>query len=87
MKPKDKVLLAYDLTQDNVELERIQAGLINSTWCIKCGYNIFILQKINHTILKIRNASRMIDDYIKRNHPRSEEEKDFSKIHIPEDYF
>jgi hypothetical protein len=67
MTPKEEVLEAYDLP-DNVEVEPIHNGLINSTWHIKNSHNSFILQKINHQVFKdpdaIASNVRMIADYL-----------------------
>ena len=73
MTPKDEVLEAYDLP-DNVEVEPIHNGLINSTWRIKNSHSSFILQKINHQVFKdpdaIASNVRMIADYLLKKNPQ-----------------
>ena len=73
MTPKEEVLEAYDLP-DNVEVEPIHNGLINSTWHIKNSHNSFILQKINHQVFKdpdaIASNVRMIADYLLKKKPQ-----------------
>ncbi|MEO9021469.1 MAG: aminoglycoside phosphotransferase family protein [Ginsengibacter sp.] len=73
MKPNEKVLAAYDLEIDKIEIESINTGLINSTWFIKNSHESFILQKVNHTIFKNPNAIadniRFIANYLLKNNP------------------
>ena len=73
MTPKDEVLSAYDLAINDVEIERIHNGLINSTWHIKNSHNHYILQKVNHSIFKkpaaIASNMRLIADYLKQHDP------------------
>jgi thiamine kinase-like enzyme len=73
MTPKDQVLSAYDLAINDVELERISNGLINSTWRIKNLHRNFILQKVNDSIFKkpeaIASNVRLIADYLQQHYP------------------
>jgi Ser/Thr protein kinase RdoA (MazF antagonist) len=73
MTPKDEVLSAYDLAINDVEIERINNGLINSTWLIKDSRNHFILQKVNNSIFKnpeaIASNVRLIADYLRQHDP------------------
>jgi Ser/Thr protein kinase RdoA (MazF antagonist) len=70
---KDEVLSAYDLAINDVELERINNGLINATWRIKNPHKNFILQKVNHHIFKkpeaIASNVRLIADYLQQHFP------------------
>jgi hypothetical protein len=73
MTPKDEVLSAYDLAINDVEIERIHKGLINSTWRIKNSHRNFILQKVNHSIFKkpeaIASNVRLIAEYLQQHDP------------------
>lgn len=73
MTPKDEVLSAYDLAINDVVIERINNGLINSTWLIKNSRNHFILQKVNNSIFKkpaaIASNVRLIADYLRQHDP------------------
>lgn len=73
MTPKDEVLAAYDLSTNDLEIEPINNGLINSTWKIKAGQREFILQKINHFVFKspeaIASNMRLIADYLHQHFP------------------
>lgn len=68
-----KILTAYNLNQDHLEVETINNGLINQTWRIKNSHGDFILQRINDTIFKqpsaIASNLRMLADYLSENYP------------------
>jgi thiamine kinase-like enzyme len=70
---KDEVLSAYDLAINDVQLERINNGLINATWRIKNPQKNFILQKVNHNVFKkpeaIASNVRLIADYLQQHFP------------------
>ena len=70
---QDKVLSAYDLAINDLQIERIHNGLINSTWLIKKPHNYFILQKVNHHVFKkpeaIASNIRLITSYLLKQHP------------------
>ena len=74
MTPKDEVLTAYDLDINNLEVEPINNGLINSTWHIKNSHKSYILQKVNHNVFKnpdaIASNIRLIADYLLKNNPQ-----------------
>lgn len=71
---KDEVLTAYDLEINDLKVEPILNGLINSTWLIKNSFNSFILQKVNHTVFKnpeaIATNIRLIADYLVKHEPQ-----------------
>jgi thiamine kinase-like enzyme len=68
-----EILKGYDILNDHIEIERVNTGLINQTWCIKNGEKDFILQKINQLVFKDPGAIafnvRMIADYLNKNNP------------------
>lgn len=68
-----EVLSDYNLTEDQLEVEPINNGLINKTWLVKNSHKVFILQKVNHNIFKnpqaIASNMRMIADYLFKNDP------------------
>ena len=68
-----KILTAYNLSQDQLEVEPINNGLINKTWRIKNSHGDFILQRINDAIFKqpsaIASNLRMLSDYLSENYP------------------
>jgi len=70
----DEVLSAYDLEMNDMVIERINNGLINSTWRIKNPHQNFILQKVNHDIFKnpaaIASNIRLIAEYLKKCFPQ-----------------
>jgi Ser/Thr protein kinase RdoA (MazF antagonist) len=74
MTPKEEILSAYNLGVNNLEIEPIHNGLINSTWQIKNAHGRFILQKVNHQIFKkpdaIARNIRMISDYLSQHNPK-----------------
>ncbi len=73
MKPTDEVLSAYDLSINDVDIERIHTGLINSTWLIKNSHNHYILQKVNDGIFKkpyaIASNVSLIAKYLNKTDP------------------
>ena len=73
MTPIDEVLAAYDLDINNLKVEPIHNGLINSTWHIKNAHKSFILQKVNHNVFKnpqaIASNIRLIADYLLKHDP------------------
>ncbi len=73
MTPKDEVLSAYDLEINDIEIEPIHNGLINSTWHINNSRHNYILQKVNHNIFKnppaIASNIRLITDYLQKQFP------------------
>ncbi|MDP4283252.1 MAG: aminoglycoside phosphotransferase family protein [Bacteroidota bacterium] len=68
-----EIFSAYNLVQDELEIEPINNGLINETWHIKNSHADYILQKINHSIFKDPDAIafnvRMIADYLSETNP------------------
>ncbi|HEY5371434.1 MAG TPA: aminoglycoside phosphotransferase family protein [Hanamia sp.] len=74
MKPSVEVLDAYDLPIENLLVEPINTGLINSTWFIKNSHQSFILQKVNDNVFKnpgaIATNIRLIADYLSKHQPR-----------------
>jgi Ser/Thr protein kinase RdoA (MazF antagonist) len=73
MTAKDQALSAYNLDSSELEIEKINNGLINSTWCIKNSHDYFILQKINHEVFKnpeaIASNIRLIAAYLLKHDP------------------
>ena len=73
MIPHEEVLSAYDLKKDEIEIERLNNGLINSTWRINKGNTGYILQKVNAGIFKRPEAIaynvRLIADYLSKHFP------------------
>ena len=69
----EEIFSAYNLLQNQLEVEPFGNGLINQTWRIKNSHDDFILQKINHTIFKHPEAIaanvRMLADYLSGTHP------------------
>ena len=74
MTAKDQALSAYNLDSSELEIVKINNGLINSTWCIKNSHNYFILQKINHQVFKnpeaIASNVRLIAAYLLKHDPQ-----------------
>lgn len=70
---KDEVFSAYDLAINDVDVEPITNGLINSTWRIKTPHRNFILQKVNDNIFKnpetIASNVLLIADYLQQHYP------------------
>jgi Ser/Thr protein kinase RdoA (MazF antagonist) len=68
-----QILAAYDLPQNQSEVEPINNGLINQTWRIKNSKGDFILQRINDSVFKqpsaIASNLRMLADYLSQKHP------------------
>lgn len=73
MIPQEEVLSAYNLKKDEIEIERLNNGLINSTWRIIHGDKKYILQKVNAGIFKKPEAIaynvRLIADYLSKHFP------------------
>lgn len=73
MTPEDEILAAYDLEINNLQVEPINTGLINSTWFVKNSHQSFILQKVNDNVFKnpeaIASNVRLIADYLGRHNP------------------
>lgn len=73
MIPKDEVLSDYNLSINDVGIEPLNNGLINSTWKVKTPKQDFILQKINHFVFKspeaIASNIRLIADYLHHHFP------------------
>ncbi len=74
MTAKDEALSAYGLATNNLEIERIHNGLINSTWLIKNSHHSYILQKVNHNVFKnpeaIASNIRLIASYLLQHVPQ-----------------
>ncbi len=70
MEPSDKVLFAYGLSRNNVDIEKIHGGLINSTWHIKNSHKDYILQKVNDSIFRkpfsIASNVSLIEKYLNK---------------------
>lgn len=68
-----QILTAYDLPQNQLEVETINNGLINQTWRIKNSHGDYILQRINHTVFQhpsaIASNLRMLADYLLQEYP------------------
>jgi Ser/Thr protein kinase RdoA (MazF antagonist) len=73
MTNRDEILEAYDLEINNLHVDPINNGLINSTWLVKNSHQSFILQKVNHNIFKnpeaIATNVRLIADYLLKHNP------------------
>jgi Ser/Thr protein kinase RdoA (MazF antagonist) len=74
MKLKVEALAAYDLPIENLVVEPISTGLINSTWFVKNSHQSFILQKVNDNVFKnpaaIANNIKLIADYLSKHQSR-----------------
>jgi len=68
-----EVLAAYDLPINELAVETISTGLINSTWLVKNSHQSFILQKVNDNVFKnpeaIANNIKLIADYLSKHQP------------------
>ena len=68
----NEVLFAYNL-QDNIAVTPFGNGLINHTWKIEDGKNVFILQRINTSIFRhpeyISSNIRAVSAYLAIHHP------------------
>ena len=68
-----EVLSAYGFLPENISVEKIGNGLINSTWLVISGEKQFVLQKINTDIFKspedIAFNISLMNDFLKANHP------------------
>lgn len=73
MAPNDEILSAYDLSINDLKIEPIHNGLINSTWRINNSHQSYILQKVNHQVFKNPEAIaanlRLIADYLLKHNP------------------
>ncbi|RYG45813.1 MAG: aminoglycoside phosphotransferase family protein [Chitinophagaceae bacterium] len=69
----ESVLAAYGLQPKQVTLERIGTGLINHTWKVSTGEEVFILQKINEHVFTspadIAHNTCVVAAYLKKHHP------------------
>lgn len=69
----EEIFSAYNLSQNQLDVEPFGNGLINKTWRIKNSHDDYILQKINHTVFKHPDAIaanvRMLADYLANAHP------------------
>src|SRR5574337_50661 len=69
---RNEVLAAYNLDINNLHVEPIHNGLINSTWLVKNSHQSFILQKVNDNVFKnpeaIASNVRLIADYLRKHH-------------------
>ena len=68
-----RVLAAYELTNESVKTETFGSGLINHTWKVTAPGNVYILQRVNHLVFKkpedISYNIVLIADYLKEHHP------------------
>ncbi len=68
-----QILSAYDLDEDQFEIEQINNGLINQTWRLKNSHDDYILQRINTSIFNdpqaIASNLKALDDYLHHNDP------------------
>jgi len=68
-----EILSEYSLLPENISVEKIGNGLINTTWLVSSGVKQFVLQKINTDIFKkpedIAFNISMMNGYLKANHP------------------
>src|SRR6185437_4081436 len=73
MRQNAEVLAAYDLAIDDLIVEPINNGLINSTWLVKNSHQSFILQKVNDNVFKnpgaIASNIRLVAEYLSSNNP------------------
>ncbi|KAA9036403.1 aminoglycoside phosphotransferase family protein [Ginsengibacter hankyongi] len=69
----EEIFSAYNLSQNQLDVELFGNGLINKTWRIKNSHDDYILQKINHTVFKHPEAIaanvRMLADYLANAYP------------------
>ena len=69
----EEIFSAYNLSQNQLDVELFGSGLINKTWRIKNSHDDYILQRINHTVFKHPEAIaanvRMLADYLAETHP------------------
>ncbi|MDQ6889783.1 MAG: aminoglycoside phosphotransferase family protein [Bacteroidota bacterium] len=65
--------MAYDLDEDQFEIEPIKNGLINQTWRLKNSHADYILQKINSAVFKqppaIASNLKVLADYLSQHAP------------------
>lgn len=68
-----KILEAYGLPADNLEITSFGSGLINNTWKVTDGADAYILQRINHNVFKkpenIAHNTRLIGAYLLATNP------------------
>ncbi len=69
----EKILSAYCLDKEKLDIIPFGNGLINKTWRIKNSRHDYILQQINHTVFKNPDAIafnvRTISEYLKDKYP------------------
>lgn len=69
----EEIFSAYNLSQNQFDVEPFGNGLINKTWRIKNSQHDYILQKINTAVFKHPEAIaanvRMLADYLAIAHP------------------
>ncbi|MGN6530385.1 MAG: phosphotransferase enzyme family protein, partial [Ginsengibacter sp.] len=70
----DEILSAYNLEINDLDIEPIRNGLINTTWRIDNSHHSYILQKVNHLIFKtpqsIASNVKMVADYLLKCYPK-----------------
>ena len=68
-----EVLSAYGFLPENISLEKLGNGLINTTWLVISGEKQFVLQKINTAIFKspedIAYNISLINEFLQVHHP------------------
>ncbi|MDQ6762254.1 MAG: aminoglycoside phosphotransferase family protein [Bacteroidota bacterium] len=68
-----QILSAYDLDENQFDIEPINNGLINQTWRLKNSYNDYILQKINSEVFKrppdIASNLKVLAEYLFEHAP------------------
>ncbi len=68
-----QILSAYDLDENQFDIEPIKNGLINQTWRLKNSHADYILQKINSAVFKqppaIASNLKVLADYLSQHAP------------------
>ena len=69
----ESVLAAYGLSPKQVKLERIGTGLINHTWKVCMGDQVYILQKVNGDVFSsppdIAHNTELVAAYLQQHCP------------------
>ncbi len=69
----DEILQAYGIDPRHSEVESLTSGLINNTWKVSSGDDVYIVQRINHQVFKkpfeVAANIRMIDRFLKEHSP------------------
>ena len=69
----DKILEAYGIDPQSSQVETLTSGLINNTWKVSSGQEMYIVQRINDQVfrkpLEVAANIRMLDSYLKERSP------------------